>query len=704
MFILDSLRSARRRPGESVTDENALTWRPRRGRSPNCNSGRSNPRRGPRWWAQAINTAAKTYEREMIQSCRNYKAPRSDEEASRKGELTMCDHTLENSAQHRQAGNEEGTQQPQNSSINGGFGGFSQDKELSNRRLAACVAHAVDQEIGGVDTDTLTFDVSASTTTSEPSPTDLLIAAKTRDLLNSLERGDANPSRPWAHYLDLLNYMGFERLPLEVHQLMLRKYYPHAPHAYENRFQIVMKNIRSAGWQAELDDYHFILEQFAAVGHYVGSKRFMLQALAHRLSLPCSEERRPTLIEETTKTARDLLRDMRARKIPLTSVNMDLAIRILRETVDEKGFDDLIKYSYGIDLAYPDRLPLEVIEQQVASKAKVPEARDPPLYSLQPLSTSGLNVIVDMLGRVRGTFPTSPTISRSPSFLFDEDEDDYSINPPSSPALPFASPNTVTFQYLIEHASRADHVVFARHYLVHAMHLDRDEDRRLKRDLCVSPIDQIVAPLLAVNRSMFLSVFGLSNRKKHGGLMWWTLRMIKRTLRRKHKDLFWYRYKRSIRYGQGIALGGDVSGAGSDSERIAEPTKMLPITTHAAQESSSSGVDLFHVIIQSYAPTASIAQPSRLKSKTDIFDLDLDSDRSHSTRPPRIFDIDTHISFLQRDVKQLEQLRLDVEAVFGRTTHRIKERLGRRVWSGKDVWLADGRTRVPVTKQFWKKT
>jgi hypothetical protein len=651
-------------------------------------------------------------------------------------------------------------------------------RQLTTSRISSRFHHVPSSS--RVITTALTFDVSASTTTSEPSPTDLLIAAKTRDLLNSLERGDANPSRPWAHYLDLLNYMGFERLPLEVHQLMLRKcvpptsviraastrerrarYYPHAPHAYENRFQIVMKNIRSAGWQAELDDYHFILEQFAAVGHYVGSTRVLqemafvgiephkktyglcLQALAHRLSLPCSEERRPTLIEETTKTARDLLRDMRARKIPLTSVNMDLAIRILRETVDEKGFDDLIKYSYGIDLAYPDRLPLEVIEQQVASKAKVPEARDPPLYSLQPLSTSGLNVIVDMLGRTRRISKMAqafevlsqplPPSSRSPSFLFDEDEDDYSINPPSSPTLPFASPNTVTFQYLIEHASRADHVVFARHYLVHAMYLDRDEDRRLKRDLCVSPIDQIVAPLLAVNRSMFLSVFGLSNRKKHGGLMWWTLRMIKRTLRRKHKDLFWYRYKRSIRYAQGMALGGDVSGAGSDSERIAEPTKMLPITTHAAQESSSSGVDLSQEAsgptspgsppLQTPAfppgddsiaastsasnltpPTASIAQPSRLKSKTDIFDLDLDPDRSHSTRPPRIFDIDTHISFLQRDVKQLEQLRLDVEAVFGRTTHRIKERLGRRVWSGKDVWLADGRTRVPVTKQFWKKT
>jgi hypothetical protein len=442
-----------------------------------------------------------------------------------------------------------------------------------------------------------------------------------------------------------------------------------------------------------------------------------LQALAHRLWLPCSEVLRPTLIEETAKTAREILRDMQTRKIPLASVNMDLAIRILRETVDEKGFDDLIKFSYGIDLAYPDRLPLEVMEQQVASKAKVSEARDPPLYSLQPLSTSALNVIVDMLGRTKRiskmvqafevlSQPLPPS-SQSPTVLFDEDEDDYSTNPPSPEPLPSASPNTKTFQYLIEHASKADHVVFARHYLVHAMRLDRDEDRRLKRDLCVSPVDQIVAPLLAVNRSMFLSVFGLSNRAKHGGLMSWTLRMIKRTLRRKHKDLFWYRYKRSIRYGQGMALGGDVSGAGSDSERIAEPTKMFPIT---AQESSSSGVDLSQEASDSTSPGSPPLQTPAFPSGDGSIVASTSSPNlssptpstASSTRPPRIFDIDVHISFLQRDIEQLEQLRLDVEAVFGRTTHRIKERLGRRVWSGRDIWLADGRTRVPVTKQFWK--
>jgi hypothetical protein len=74
----------------------------------------------------------------------------------------------------------------------------------------------------------LTFDefTHAHAPAPELSPTELLVAAKTRDLIGSLERGDSNPSRPWGYYVDLLNYMGLEKLPLELHQLVLRKCVP----------------------------------------------------------------------------------------------------------------------------------------------------------------------------------------------------------------------------------------------------------------------------------------------------------------------------------------------------------------------------------------------------------------------------------------------------------------------------------------------
>lgn len=618
---------------------------------------------------------------------------------------------------------------------------------------------------------TLSFDPSTYYPVSShpPSPTDSLVAAKAQDLFSSLERGDSNPSRPWSHYVDLLNYMGLETLPLEVHQLVLRKcvpparvlrtaskrerrtrYHPHAPHIYENRLQTVMKNIRSAGWQADLDDYHFVLEQFAAVGHYIGSRgvlqemgfvgvqpsaktyRLCLQALAFRLALPCSEERRPTLIEDTTKMAREVIRDMRSRDLPLEAVDTDLAIRIFRETVDEKGFAELIKFSYGIDLAYPDRLPLELVERPSTSKAETSEEPDPPLYRLQPLSTPALNVIIDMLGRTGQiskmvqafevlTQPL-PKPYQSPPSLFDEDEDDFSFNPPSVPEpiypLPSAPPNSTTFQLLIKHASKAGHEVLARHYLVYALRMDRAEDRRIKRGFCTVPVNEITPPCLAVNRNMFLPVFGLSNREKRIEHMSWTLRMIRRTLPRKRKDLFWYTFRRATLYGQEMSPGlvdipsstepssdGDVSQGVSETASSASSlleTSAVSLTGISTAASTMSTSNPNSSPAPSAAPSGA-ADPSRRKSETSNLDLDLDSDYRHPTPLPRIFDIDAHISHLQRDIQQLELLDSIVAVALERIIDRTKEKMGRRVWSGKDVWLADERDRVPVTKEFWKK-
>ena len=614
-------------------------------------------------------------------------------------------------------------------------------------------------------TTTPSFDPSAyaSTSSHPPSPTDSLIAAKARDLLSSLERGDSNPSRPWSQYVDLLNYMGLERLPLEVHQLVLRKcvpsarvlraaskregrtlLYPHTPHIYEDRLQTVMRNIRSAGWQANLDDYHFVLEQFAAVGHYIGSRgvlqemafvgvqpsakayRLCLQALAFRLALPCSEERRPTVIEETTKMAREVIRDMRSRDLPLEAVDTDLAIRIFRETVDQKGFAELIKFSYGIDLAYPDRLPLEVVERPSASNPETSEELDPRLHRLQPLSTPALNVVIDVLGRAGRiskmvqafevlTQPL-PKPYQSPPSLFDEDEDDFSLNPPSVPdpiyPLPSAPPNSTTFQLLIKHVSRAGHAIFARHYLVYALRFDRDEDRRIKRGFCTVPVDEIAPPRVAVNRNMFLPVLGLCNRRRRIELMSWTLRMIRRTLRRKRKDLFWYTFRRATLYGQemspsvvDIPSSTDPSSDGGlfqgPSESTSSASSLLDTSVVSPAEIPTAASAISTSDFNS-SPAPSAADPSHRESGLSVLDSDLDPDRPRLAPLPRIFNIDAHIFHLQRDIQQLEQLDSIVETAFGRLIDRMKERLGRRVWSGKDVWIADEQERVPVTKKFWK--
>jgi len=211
--------------------------------------------------------------------------------------------------------------------------------------------------------------------------------------------------------------------------------------------------------------------------------------------------------------------------------------------------------------------------------------------------------------------------------------------------------------------------------------------------------------------------------------MGWTLRMIKRTLKRKRRDLFWYSYKRKTRYGLEMALGDDVSGADSGSRSVPSDsssssdggvlrgtsdstssasslveTSVVPPTETSTADPATSTPGLHPLPTPSSA--ASSAEPSNYRETgSSVLDLDFDSDRSRSTTSvPRIFNIDAHIDHLRRDVQQLEKLAADAEVTFERTVHRIKERLGRRVWGGKDVWFTDERKRVPVTKEAWRKT
>ncbi|TFY80273.1 hypothetical protein EWM64_g3743 [Hericium alpestre] len=344
------------------------------------------------------------------------------------------------------------------------------------------------------------------------SQTDRIIASETEDLLAVLERGNAEPSEVWSHYTDLLQSMGLFSPPLAVHQRVLRRcvpspdqtrfataneYHSDAPHPFEGRLRAVMENMLSAGLTPELEDYEFILRQYASCGHYLGTKEIMkemqarsieprvktyglcLQALAHRLVLPCEQEDRPYLVDSITQMCRELMIEMQDRRIPFSSVNMDLAIRILKEAADDEGFDQLIKLGYGIDLAYPDRPPLEAQDGTLSLPS-------------HPLSTSALNMIIDTLGRAGRiskmvqafevlTQPL-PQVS-SPSSAFDDEEDE-TIYPTSSSAPqyrpPHAESNTRTFNLLVMHAARARHAVIARHYIVQARHQEELESQHNK--------------------------------------------------------------------------------------------------------------------------------------------------------------------------------------------------------------------------------
>ena len=551
-----------------------------------------------------------------------------------------------------------------------------------------------------------------------------------RDLLDSLDSSIVDHRIAWGRYVDVLNFLGLEQLPLEIHQCVLRgcvptvtmmrsssakqlrtRYYPNEPHEYESRFQSVIRNIRSAGEIPTANDFNFILEHFAAVGHYLGSRWVLkemvflnveprtktyglcLQALAHRLRLPCAEELRPRLLEDVTATCRELINDMWANNRPFTSVNMDLAIRILREVSDDEGFDRLLKLGYGIDLSFPDGMPAELTDREISTAVSQGTKTTRP--SLQPLSTAALNTIIDTLGRSGRiskmvlafevlTQPL-PQTSTPPSSFEDEEDDNFPQSSSSLPQyrFPHAKPNITTYNMLVRHAAKAGHAVFARHYVLQALEQDRIEDRRVRGDVLRLPLDSIVAPSLAVNRGTLLPIFGEANRDKNIELMRFTHKAIERILRRKNADILYYEKWKVTRLGE-------------------EPDS---IEAEFVPETQEEGISIDDSV-DSVAPlsffTPSTSTNSASSPTLSLPDVDSDTPAISPPPAPKVFNFNLHLDILYRDRAELEELLNRVNDVLSRTLQRVKERLGRRVWGAKDIYLAT-QGRSQVSREHWRK-
>jgi len=438
---------------------------------------------------------------------------------------------------------------------------------------------------------------------------------------------------------------------------------------YEARLKTVMRNIRAAGAEATLQDYHAVLEQFAAVGHYTGAmqvftelthvcklkptpKTFGLcfKAIAHRLSLPMYKAQRGNIVADTSKLCRKLLHEMTEHDIPFTSFNLDLVIRILKEVLDQEGFYQLMKLGYGVDLDYPDHPPLQ--------GSSTPS----------PFSTSALNTTLDVLGRLGNvaklvqtfevlTQPLPPQASQHYSQEFD-DEDDFGIANPASTEphrTPHAEPNTTSYNILLRHISRAGHATFARHYLCQAMRLDRQVDCHLRLQLRHNP-HATPAPHFGINRGTIIPVFGEANRDKNMELMRWVGWVARTTIRRKKSDIAFYNKLRDRLFAPG-----------SPSESVSSSRREAP-------------------------PDISTA-----------LDVDLDTPSTPpSSQPEKLFDINLHLNILQKSLDELVSwYENHYEVALSRATQRVKERLGRRVWVGKDVYLLHENARVTLPRKTW---
>ncbi|KAF8803876.1 hypothetical protein BYT27DRAFT_7171332 [Phlegmacium glaucopus] len=548
-----------------------------------------------------------------------------------------------------------------------------------------------------------------------PTTPDPLVYAQ-HSRLNDLDdalKNNGSPSHVWANYTNLLNVVNNENIPIEIHQQVLRRCTPSSqelqiamvrrlqannipttPHIHEDRFKAIMRNIRILGVHPSLDDYHFILEQFAVVGHFLGSnhvykelqrighkpnhKTFGLcfQSIAHRFTLPIPKSQRLMLPIQARDMFNKYMADMRDHDIPLTPVNLDMMLRILKETLDLEGFESLMRWGYGIDLSNPDRIALEYTTR----------ADDKPSIPF-PFTTTSLNTTIDMLGRLGNISNlvqafevlTQPLPKASQhSFNAFEEDDDFGVSVDVSPSArfqpPYACPNTTTYNMLLRHICRAGHSIIARHYILQAIDLDRQTDKRLRQAVCrwdkrlyeaiPQPLNQVPAPHFSINRQLLLSVMGEGNVDKDLGLLRWLYTKLPYIIRKKTNDLEHY-------------------------------TSLQKTYAEAAQSSVSTSK-------HSPPPTPTLPSPSTNSTTPDLFDLDLEDLTPPETPRIKYFNLDLHVRIITRNLFEIKDFARRLEFVLGRTTERVKERLGRRVWAGKNIYLSSEARRVNQTREAWK--
>ena len=503
-------------------------------------------------------------------------------------------------------------------------------------------------------------------------------------LNRSVEPRYSDHTQVYEQYIAVVNSEDHP-LPLKTHQAVLRACTPglrdirkytaqslqertldwhRLTHPYETRFEKIMRNIADAGFNPSIKDYHFVMSQFAAAGHYAGIQRYMrqmdtvgleptqgtfgflLQAISHRISLPTSRLGRPAIVRELVGLTVETLREMFDRRIRPSSMSLDLAFRVLSEAYDLKGLAELLRAGYGVDLDYLDSPPMDAASVPSTSTA-----------GSSPLSTNFLNSLLETLGRwgqiskMVYVFETLtnplPTPAKTDD-TYDDDEDDFTpIQQEWKP--PSAEPNTTTFNTLIKHCVDHKYPALAEHYARRLMYEEHVITRRLRGELRVKPSSEVAAPRRAVTVSTLRPIHGFANRTHNIELLRWLIRACKLAVRRKYRSWTYYNQTKS---------------------------KYLAPDTPAAPES----------------PPSPSSSPSSLTPTS--------SSSGHSR--PLTFNVITHLWVLRNDINELSDLKRKTAATLSDAITKCKARLGRRIWNGKDVYMRDKEARVNVDPEAWK--
>jgi hypothetical protein len=188
--------------------------------------------------------------------------------------------------------------------------------------------------------------------------------------------------------------------------------------------------------------------------------------------------------------------------------------------------------------------------------------------------------------------------------------------------------------------------------------------------------EDIPAPHFGINRGTVLPVFGLANRDKDMELMRWVGYVMRQTLRRKRNDIMYY-------------------------SAIAVELAKQPLSPHSLADQMPLTPILLSKNTTRTEATGTLKGHHQADPAAAVFEVDLDAPLAPALPPPKKFNINLHLQILHRDLEELMSFYKEVCNVISRTTQRVKERLGRRVWAGKDIYLLHEDKRGLVSRQTW---
>ena len=497
--------------------------------------------------------------------------------------------------------------------------------------------------------------------------------------------------------------------------------------------------MREAGHTPSREDYNFIIRQFAAAGYQTGAWRVFremddhgiepdaysyghcLQAVAHRLSLPCARNLRTRMVDDAKAICDAILNDMEERGYVATSLHVDLCLRILRGTADEPTFARLLQHAYGIDLENPDRLPLAAQDATLSLTQDAVEAA--PRY--QPLNTHVLNTIINFYGEqgnvsrmmVAYEVLTNPLHgSRHPNSAEDDEDANsfYELSGTTSTAapLPYTTPNTSTFYYLLTHLVREKRPTLVRHYLLEAGRLERAAHLRLVQDLRTKAAADVTIPRMHLRRSLFSSAVRLADSRKYGGLLTWLLRHVGTVVRDKRERLRYFHelQRRATLAHMMDATIGEQAAAHEDhiarDVPKASATTTDSVATHSAT-SAKSNIDE----LPTWVPPSMFSDPDTPFFSSHYPPLKLELEEPTASFPPttlasltsgtKTFNIFRHAGLLETDTKEVGELLQGLRDRVYRQSQRHKERLGRRVWAAKRIYLRVDGKMLNVSREWW---